>query len=641
MGYLLRLTELNYLSTPSWLLRAAGIKKYIHSNLSFVFKSDSGFPRLGQLVGLNESALSPLLYTSVNKAGKQIGDCFFMGALVPKYLIRLRYPKICPKCLEESGYARKQWELAAVTACPVHSRLLLDECPKCRKRITWTREALNLCPCGYHWLDSQPHGSSSSEIKVTRRIYELLDSQDVLRRVNQDRNDYHKYNPLLLLNLKHLLSALFFVASQYAGIMDTKGKHLAPSTRNAEMHILLNKAWSVFENWPDNYFDFLDWRREKVRSLKHTAGLLKDFSEYKSALYKQLSMKQLDFMRSSFDEYLATRWDGGYTAHLKRLSPMIKSRSRYVSRREAKVTLNIGAKEVDSLISAGKLKAVVRPRERTRLILIDRSSLIALERELEASIHLKQVESLLGISYKRVLDLIEHKILTPLRGPTVDGCSDWRFSEAEVKGVLAGIKKKIKPLRISRTDTPVEFLTALRRLSRIGVGMGKFIKAILNNEIFPRGISGRSGLASFLFSKKELCEYADYQRQVIFGDVLRPVDAARKLGVTRDVIYFFVRKGIIKRKTGTENITADLLIDKADLEAFDSTYLLSAKIAKALGTTPGYLANLFINIGIRPVSGPRVDGGRQFVFMKADVNKVDLMTMFPAAKIKESYPRTS
>jgi hypothetical protein len=189
------------------------------------------------------------------------------------------------------------------------------------------------------------------ELKVAGRIY-LLCKQPT-------HHTYKEYseikNPLLGLELKNFLSALFFIASQFRGRIDTMGKHLAPSIRNAELQALLCKAWSVFEDWPHNYFTFLEWRREQMGESRAEYGLRKDFAEYKSALYKQLGAKSLDFMRRAFEEYLTTKWSGGYTAHLKRLNGVGRQDGRYASRREAKELLKIGMVSVDKLISTGRL----------------------------------------------------------------------------------------------------------------------------------------------------------------------------------------------------------------------------------------------------------------------------------------------
>lgn len=555
-----------------------------------------------------------------------------LGGSVPQYMIRLRYPKLCPECLQETAYARKFWDLAPITTCPKHRCLLIDECPGCGKRLSWCRSKVGCCRCEFDWREYTSPAVEDLELRVTERIH-LLCKQSI----------YHTYrecsevpNPLLDLDLKQFLSAVFFVASQFKGRIDTKGKHLAPSIRNAELHTLLCKAWPVFEDWPHNYFSFLDWRRAQVGQAKAVYGLRKDFTEYKSALYKQLGAKPLDFMRRAFEEYLVTKWDGGYTTHLKRLNETGRHDSRYASRREAKELLKISVVSVDNLISAGSLKAIVSRKRRSRLILIDRQSLLAFKRELDHSLYLKQVEGQLGLSHKRILELVDCQLLKPLRGPTVDRCSDWRFSGEDIKGLLHLIKGKLKPSASTAQKDLVCFLMALRRLSRVNVSLGQFVRDILDGEIAPCRESKKPGLASFLFSKRQLADYAGRHRRLQLGEVFNATEAAKYLKVTKDVIYFLVKAGILQSQDRMGGFYSDLLVSKGDLEYFESAYFLTAKVAPQLGTVSVHLIKLLIARGVQPISGPKTDGGRQYVFRKADLGIIDMADLVSAARAQHS-----
>ncbi|MGB7923483.1 MAG: hypothetical protein WCF57_09580 [Pyrinomonadaceae bacterium] len=295
--------------------------------------------------------------------------------------------------------------------------------------------------------------------------------------------------------------------------MDTKGKHLSALRKNAETHTLLCKAWTIFEHWPNNFFDFLNWRRTQIAKPQPASGLRRDFAEYKSALYKQLASTQLYFMRVAFEAYLANHWYGGYTSHLKRLDKTARDDWKYASRREAKELLKVGVQSIDQLIAAGKLKAIVYKQGKTRLILVERARLLEFKSDLDQSLYLKQIQELLGLSHRRVLELITCGLLNPLRGPSVDGCSDWRFAEKEVKGILDQIKKKMRPRTSVGRDGTISFLMALRKLRRIQIGIGQFIRAIFKDEIYPCRVSAKLGLTSFQFCKDQISEYVDTFKQ--------------------------------------------------------------------------------------------------------------------------------
>jgi hypothetical protein len=192
---------------------------------------------------------------------------------------------------------------------------------------------------------------------------------------------------------------------------------------------------------------------------------------------------------------------------------MAHHNGKYVSRREAKDLLKVGVQSIDKLITVGKLKAIIKRQDRTRLILIERASLLGLKHELDQSLYLKQVQGLLGFSHKRVLELVTCGLLNPLRGPTVDGCSDWKFSEKEVKDLLHQINRRVRPNESVRPADAISFLMAFRKLRVTQVLMGQFIKDIFAGKIHPLGVSSKPGLDAFQFSKQQLTEYANNRLQ--------------------------------------------------------------------------------------------------------------------------------
>lgn len=548
-----------------------------------------------------------------------MGDYIMFASPVPQYMIRVRRPKVCTACLREKSYARRIWELAPVTTCPTHTCLLLDECPKCVRPISWARAKVSVCQCDFDWRDFESPYVDESELRVSSQIQLRCKLRLPKGSIERDAIDCPIYN----VDLKSFLSALFFIASQYAGGMDTKGKHLAPSTKNIELHRLLSRAFAVFENWPNNYFEFLDWRKAQATEAQPAGGLRRDFAGYKSALYLQLASSQLDFMRIAFEQYLPARWDGGYTAHLRRLDEAARLNGKYASRREAKRLLKIGVQGIDNLIAAGKLKAMVRHRKGSRLILIERECLREFERELECSLYLKQVEKALGVSHRRVIELVDAGLLSPLRGPSVDGCSDWRFAKSEVEGLLARTKENVRAAEMKAGST-VSFLMAFRKLARVNVGMGQFLRAILESEIAPCGETAKPGLSALLFLQGQVSDFARRRRHSQIGETYSAREAAKLLRVTPDVVYFLVRKGILSSRSRVGERYPDLLIGKDDLKLFNSIYVLPAKVAARLGTISGHLTRLLTTRGIQPISGPKVDGGRQYVFRRSDLDAVNV-----------------
>jgi hypothetical protein len=154
--------------------------------------------------------------------------------------------------------------------------------------------------------------------------------------------------------------------------------------------------------------------------------------------------------------------------------------------------------------------------------------------------------------------------------------------------------------------------------------MAQFLRAILDGEVAPCGKAAKLGLAALLFPKAEISNYASRQRREQVGETYSALEAAKLLGITRDVIYFLVRKGILTSRNRDGDRYTDLLIGKDALEEFKLNYIFPATIAKQLGTISGHLTRLLATQGIHPVSGPEVDGGRQYVFKKLDLDMMNI-----------------
>lgn len=503
LGYVLRLTERNCYETPAVILALTCSDKSVLYNCQFVFGAQWDLTALSRLTGRAVSTLSALRYASA-PSETSVYRYFVFGSPARRYFINVRRPKICPGCLRESAYCRKVWELAPVTACPHHRRMLLDVCPGCGGRVSWVRSSVSACPCGYDWREAFASPVGDSELGVARRVHRLCDLP-----VGKDfpgvKTDS---NPLDKLDLEHSLSALSFIAAQRAGLIDTTGKFSIKGKRNAELHDLFTRAAAVFEAWPTNFDDFLDWRRTQPNGSTSRTGLHKDFGTLYHGLYFNLSSDGFGFMRRAFEDYVGRRWSGGYAGVIKRRKGAVLKDRKYTTKTEARNRLRIDASYIDRLVETGRLNALVQTRGKRRMYLIELVSLEKLELEFQESLTVEEAAEMLNVGVAVIPDLIRHRCLTPHRGPNIDGLPFWKFTKGAVKELLDGLESRVsqEPDRSSTDD--VDFSTALRALSRRRYGLGSFLRAILDGHISPHGKGGGAGVKSLVFRRvdiKTLC----------------------------------------------------------------------------------------------------------------------------------------
>jgi hypothetical protein len=616
VGYILRLTELNYCKTPNWLLKFCGIGYYYaHIGTLVLVEKSKELSSLSRIISIDSTELLSLACQSVNTETRPNKNLFF-GSPVPRLLIRSPRLKVCPSCLRESNYIRKIWDLVPVTACPTHKLILLDKCPGCDKYITWKRKKVSVCTCGCDWRNYICDTVETSDLKVGLQIHRIC-NLPIRGDVAIETSDK---NPLLNLNLEHFISALFFIAGQYDGASNRMGVFIAPFVQNQQLHSLVCRAFSVFEDWPNGFNSFLDWLRDRNKRSGEKYGVAGDFGQF---FYRRMMSPEFGFIKEAFDEYLCTYWAGD---HISR--PV----SLYVTRWEARNLLKIDFSEIDKLIEQEKLKAIIRRQGKRSAIFIELSDVLRLKRELDEALNMNDVTELLDVGADHVLELVAHKCLVPLRGPSVDGYSIWKFKREEIDKLLTGISNRVGKLVPSFQHELLDYRTALYQLAFNGISAGKFIHAVLNGQIQPCGDNGKKGLSRFLYSATQILDYRLKLWLAKKGEYLFGTEVAKMLGLGRWALSFLVNKGFILTGRGSSP-KAHYKISKESLELFCAEYtVLPEKIAREKGTCSRALVNSLLSKGVRPVSGPRVDGGIRYVFRRADIEAIDIVALVEEIK---------
>lgn len=441
-GYVTRLSEANGYQFSHWVLKQARIKmSYLFSKHAIPLQQDLDLSTLARLIGVDVSELLPLTYpqAATTEQPSQPKHLFW-GLPVRRQIISLQRSKICPACLRESNYCRRLWDLVPLTVCHIHKSLLIDVCPKCNKRITWAREYVCSCPCGFDWRDISSETLDDSELEVGRHIHDLCHrTRDT---IEEDLNS--KADPLLKLSLDDYISALLFIAGQYVGLGSGTGHHVASSTQYSGLHSLLTRAFSVFKNWPHKFHQFLDWRRSQQNQSTRGPGLEKDFGRFHYLLHRFLSSSSFDFMRIAYDEYVKLNWVGGHTAR-SRFLKATNVRERYISMNKALIKVGVYSSTIVKLIENGKLDCIIKKTGKRNIYLIEVTSLEKVKSELSNRITFSNAARMLGLTSEQVMELVRDGSLPPPYGPFVDGYTKGGFSRSTLETYLDSTTRPSPP----------------------------------------------------------------------------------------------------------------------------------------------------------------------------------------------------
>lgn len=473
-SYLVRLSALNHYEKPAWILSMAGIPtKYIREKWPFfMFCPATELKRLNELLALDLPALESLRYPPTETALRDSGDHLFFGVPVPRCVIQPQSPKVCPECLKESQHCRRIWDIKFVTCCPIHQRLLVDRCPDCGERLKWYRRAVSVCDCGFDLRRAPGTFMNDAASRLCNMFCRACGLPDV-----PEGEGTRCDNPLIALNLEHLVAAVLFISSRTIAHGSMAGRGLA-FLGNRETHDLLLKTASIFEGWPDRFYDFLE-RERSGRHDQSRAMLSGQFGQFYQHLFAhaRLSHANLDFFRLGFAAYLELCEEG----HLVK---KVKLNLKYLTRGAVEKRLGVSWRTVRRLISAGKLKTVTRKGWMGERILVEAESVEKLRQELGQLLGTKEVAKFLGIPPFLVSKLATADILKAGRGPNIDGYNRLKFDRRDVENLKKSITDRLPEYHPLFENCP-NIGTNVKRFGSTKLGLIRNVNAILNAKPTP------------------------------------------------------------------------------------------------------------------------------------------------------------
>ncbi|HET8671233.1 MAG TPA: TniQ family protein, partial [Candidatus Saccharimonadales bacterium] len=389
---------------------------------TFVFSCSEGFKKFAKLTGNTLSDLIGLLYFPVPSSKKTIAeaDYNFYGAFLNRSIIRPHCPKVCVQCLAESGYCRRVWDCSLVTVCPIHECLLLDTCPKCKRRLKAIRNRLSVCVCGCDWSELQPDLRREHEIAVSRRIYQLCGLLPL------DHPSKERRNILQSLALQDFVIVLTFIAGLECEMSWATGR---PSKSiklpNEDLHTHITAAYQVFENWPRNFHQLLDEKskgdvRFDPRDGKLDTALKEEFGALFKRLYGDLREPQFDFLREAFAQYLTNRLKSQCKDGDRLSSLPASDHDKYISVTQARRLLKISHDSLLDLVKTGEIAFAIRNQERALHYLLLLADVENVKEEYEQALGSRELAKQLGVDRKVIKRLVQEGHLRRKSRRTVD-----------------------------------------------------------------------------------------------------------------------------------------------------------------------------------------------------------------------------
>ncbi|MCU6794852.1 hypothetical protein OB236_22320 [Paenibacillus sp. WQ 127069] len=151
-----------------------------------------------------------------------------------------------------------------------------------------------------------------------------------------------------------------------------------------------NEAFNIFINWPQSFYDFLNYFKKIPKNNQLLTGLKRDFGRFHFEINKLSLIPGFRFFTEEYKNYIRYIWDGG--SGPKILDANLNS--KYISAYQASKLLGTKSINFSTLINEGTLEGRIVLRPSKNLILIDISSLenYKKQRDLSPKSNRNQVE---------------------------------------------------------------------------------------------------------------------------------------------------------------------------------------------------------------------------------------------------------
>ncbi|PKG83840.1 hypothetical protein CXF85_10095 [Colwellia sp. 75C3] len=573
-NYLLRLTANNGYKNSMQLLRSANCK-LLNNRLpgKKIFFGDFDLERVAMLANINIAQVEALKFRPLSNTRC---SAFAQDFLVKN--LNVTHVRICPFCYEEHRTIAFINSLAAKTYCTKHNCVLISVHPTTGYRLTWGTH--------YLWRDVASWSNDVSRIEVGEAEFtfnkhiELLESTNLI--IGRQS-----------INLAEYCDLLGFFAHFHPFAIDSQKKTSAKSDTELCRQYYSAAYWYIAE-WPTRFFEMLAHFENHPMSDRRLTGIRKCFRDLYDDIYSSDNSRSgaYKLLKSGFEEYLRDHFSTGILMQsLTQVDTQTKDNSIFISESQIAKIL---------YCHLGKVKVYIREKlispshflvNGTRLFL--RTGVMKLKSKLENCCSIDECAELLDVSVYHTRQLLRDGIINPLLEPNLTN-RDWLIEKREIEILINRLKANASISMSSPT-------TAIRRFNFAGYSFADLIKKMLNGKV-DYAYSGSNNAPFSLIRFTPIFQTDDD----VSSELLTPQEACSTLGINKNVIYEFIKIGLIDCLKQKVNRTPRpiKLIPKASIIQFKTCYLLKHQL------------NGIPVSDIELISGPKINGGLINVYQR-------------------------
>ncbi len=197
----------------------------------------------------------------------------------------------------------------------------------------------------------------------------------------------------------------------------------------------------------------------------------------------------------------------------------------------------------------------------------------------------------LAVSKSRIRRLVDAGLIDAVGSPGIP----WRISAASLDGMMS----RLEGMASGRQTGGVGFEHVVRVLGRRGTAFADVLAGMLSGSPAVVALDTDATGLKRLRIRLEAADPSD-------GGTVRA--AAGRLGIKWEVAAHLVERGLLEASA-------------EGVGQFRESYVSGADLARALRTSPKTAIGRLAGEGRRPVTGPSVDGGRQYFYRRLDEDR--------------------
>jgi hypothetical protein len=347
LGYMLRLAEANYLKSP-WLLF-----KLVKTCQQRITSPAFDPAVIANWTDIAEEDLQKLSYSNYKQGKLQYQ---FKGQKILSDHLNLRHPRICPQCIDETGFIDALWDIDLVTTCPRHERKLISRCPHCQKQLSWYRAGLAVCRCGANLAEERGELQPGKIVELHKKLERIAYAN--LPTIKDSDNTVK----LGFLDGSPLSFFLNFILS--VGSYDVFEKASAKGLTSENLSQFVASAALVVADWPRSFHNIMErLAKRNIRPGQQRNTALDNLHDFKQSLFgKYVSASKNNQIYLEFDRFITEHLDDYVDPRVRRNRKLKAGHPKWVSVYGAAKILNLDIRTLQRRIADGEIPHEIQTR---------------------------------------------------------------------------------------------------------------------------------------------------------------------------------------------------------------------------------------------------------------------------------------